>query len=59
MYRDPHCKMFSVWVKEALHPVLYLGSHTITLSMVEPVLSGIVGKGKAVGDVSDVNIRLE
>jgi hypothetical protein len=50
--------MFSVRVKEALQTVLYLGRHAI-MSMVEPVLSGIFGKGKAVGDLSDVNIQLE
>jgi hypothetical protein len=51
--------MVSVWVKEALHPVLYLGSHTIILSMVEPVLSRIFGKGKTVSVVSDVKTWLE
>ena len=59
VYRDPHCKMTSVWVKEALHSILYLGRHTGTLSVMEPVLSGIICKGEAVGDVSDVNIGLE
>jgi hypothetical protein len=43
--------MFFVWVKKALHPILYLRSHTITPSMMEPVLSGISGKGKVVSDV--------
>jgi hypothetical protein len=59
VYRDPHRKVVSVWVEEALHPVLYLGCHTIILSMVEPVLSSIFSKRKVVGDVSDVRIKSE
>jgi hypothetical protein len=51
--------MVSVRVKEALHPALYLGSYAITPSMVEPVLSGIMGNGKLYSDVSDVKIKLE
>ena len=46
-------------IEEALHSVLYLGSYTITLNMMEPFFSGIFGKGEAVGDVYAAKIGLK
>jgi hypothetical protein len=51
--------MRSVWVKEAFHPVFYARLHIVALNMMEPVLSRIFGKGKAVDDVLGVIIQLE
>jgi hypothetical protein len=59
VYRDPLRKMRSVWVKEAFHPVFYARLHIVALNMMEPVLSRIFSKGKAVDDVLGVIIQLE
>jgi len=59
VYRDPHRKMRSVWVKEAFHPVFYARLHIVALDMMVPVLSRILGKGKAADDVLGVIIQSE
>lgn len=57
--RNPCCKMFSVWVRKAVHPNLYAGRHILVLSVMEPVLYRIFGKREVVGGAINVINQLK
>jgi len=59
MHRNPCCKMFSLRVKETVHPFLYAGRHVLVLSMMEPVLCRIFGKREVVGAAFSVIIQFK
>src|SRR6266849_8455704 len=57
---DPCCKMWHCRIEKTLHGLLNLRRHVPKFDMIDPILSGIWGKGKVGNGISvDLVIELE